>query len=88
MNTTAEGIREDLVRKLAERIRMQRLRHQMRRVRPDDRRRPSTGNDEPDAGPRQFTLRFRRICDRRPLASQCHRRPVASQLCAPFALPA
>jgi len=56
--TAAEGIREDLVRKLAERIRMQRLRHQMRRVRPDDRRRPPAGNDEPDAGPRQFTLHF------------------------------
>jgi hypothetical protein len=56
--TAAEGIREELVRKLAERIRTQRLRHQLQRVRPDDRRPPSAGRDEPDAGPRQFALQF------------------------------
>ena len=56
--TAAEGIREELVRKLAERIRTQRLRHQLQRVRPDDRRPPSAGRDEPDAGPRQFALQL------------------------------
>jgi hypothetical protein len=50
----AQGIQEELVRKLAERIRIQRLRHQLRRVRPEDGRHQPTSNDEPDASSGRF----------------------------------